>query len=145
MESRTEHLLKLSGEKKKAEHQSTHLFQKLLNHRLVSHKSPEVKLKVVAVNLNQSRVVRVLNKNFCICFIHLHLLQPISAKGLQSDALQQGFQPKFDDGSQHGHLGKYVKQSFKIIVATSQQHSVHLRLFNWSKIVDFFREELLYV
>ena len=34
----------------------THLLQKLLNHRLVCHKSPEVKLKVVTVHLNQSRV-----------------------------------------------------------------------------------------
>ena len=79
-----------------------------------------------------------------LTFTHLHLLKPISAEGLQSDALQQGFQPKFDDGSQDGHLEKYVMQPFKII-ATSQRHSAHLRLFNWSKIVNFFGEELLYV
>ena len=44
----------------------------------------------------------------CESFMHLHLLKPISTKGLQPDALKQGFQPKFYDGSQYGYLTKFV-------------------------------------
>ena len=54
VKSRAKHLFrkKYCDRVKRKELCIAHLFQKLLNHRFICHKSPEVKLKVVAVNLS---------------------------------------------------------------------------------------------